>query len=126
MSLGRELLVQLQRDYARLTRAGDVPRSLALFAPDGVIWHNFDERALPASRAASGLALLHERVPDIDWEDVSVHFFDSGFVWQALLTGTGPGGPVRAHTCMVFTVSHSGLIERLDEYLDPAGLRSLR
>jgi ketosteroid isomerase-like protein len=126
VSLGLEHLVRLQREYARLMRAGDVPGSAALFAPDGVIWHNFDDRALPAERAASGLALLHDQVPDIDWKDVSVHFFDSGFVWQALLTGTAPGGPVRAHTCMVFTVSESGLIERLDEYLDPAGLQPLR
>lgn len=126
MSLGRERLVQLQRDYAGLLRAGDVPGSTAMFAPEGVVWHNFDDRALPAGRAASGLAVLHERVPDIGWEDVSVHFFDSGFVWQAIVTGTAPGGSLRAHTCMVFTVSDSGLIERLDEYLDPAGLEPLR
>jgi hypothetical protein len=119
-------LVQIQRDYAEAMRAGDVSRSARMFAAGGAIWHNFDDRAHPADRGSKGLALLHERMPDVEWEDVAVHFFESGFVWQAILTGTAPKGSVRAHTCMVFTVSDSGLIERLEEYLDPAALHPVR
>ena len=42
-----------------------------------------------------------------------------------MITGTTPGGPVRAHTCMVVTLSASGKVQRTDEYLDPAALAAL-
>ncbi|MGH9262408.1 MAG: nuclear transport factor 2 family protein, partial [Acidimicrobiales bacterium] len=48
-----------------------------------------------------------------------------GFVWQAVVTGTAPGGPVRAHTCMVVRLSASGKVQRTHEYLDPAALAAL-
>jgi hypothetical protein len=48
-----------------------------------------------------------------------------GFVWRALLTGTAPGGRLRAHTCAVVTLSDTGRVARTDEYLDPAGLAPL-
>lgn len=117
-------LAEIQRGYAQAIRSGDVEGSAAMFAPEGVIWHNFDDAARSA-RGSNGLAVLHGRMPDVDWVDVAVRLFESGFVWQAIITGTAPNGPVRAHTCMVFTVSEAGLIERLDEYLDPSGLAAL-
>ena len=54
----------------------------------------------------------------------------SGFVWQAVLTGTAPGGRVRAYTCMVVTLSPGGKVHRTEEsstapHLRPCG-RSLR
>ena len=69
---------------------------------------------------------LHETMPDVDWEDVAVHPTASGFVWQAVMVGNAPGGPVRAPTCMVVSLSDAGLIQRLDEYLDLGGLAALR
>jgi ketosteroid isomerase-like protein len=49
----------------------------------------------------------------------------TGFVWQAVLTGTAPGGPLRAHTCMVVTLSASGRVIRTEEYLDSTALAPL-
>lgn len=116
----------MQAAYARAIRAGDVEGSVAMFAPGAVIWHNFDDRAIPAERSAATLGRLHQAMPDVDWEDVTVQPTAAGFVWQAVVVGNGPGGPVRAPTCMVVALSEAGLIERLDEYLDPAGLAGLR
>jgi hypothetical protein len=97
-----------------------------LFAPGATIWHNIDDRAIPADRSAATLGRLHEAMPNVDWEDVAVHPTPSGFVWQAVVVGNAPGGPVRAPTCMVVVLSEAGLIQRLDEYLDPGGLAALR
>jgi hypothetical protein len=97
-----------------------------MFAPGATVWHNYDDRAVPAERSTRALHRLHETMPDVDWEDVAVHPTPSGFVWQAIVVGNGPGGPVRAPTCMVVALSETGLIRRLDEYLDPGGLAALR
>jgi ketosteroid isomerase-like protein len=117
--------LEIQERYAKLTRAGDVPGSAALFAPGAVIWHNYDDRAVSADKAVRALARLHRSMPDARWEDVNVLATAEGFVWQAVLAGHAAGGEVRAHTCMVATVDESGLIARLDEYLDPAAVAPL-
>lgn len=93
-----------------------------MFAPGATVWHNFDDRAVTAERSARALRRLYESMPDVDWEDVAVHPTPTGFVWQAVVTGNGPDGPVRVPTCMVVTLSEAGLIQRLDEYLDQRGL----
>jgi ketosteroid isomerase-like protein len=41
------------------------------------------------------------------------------------MTGTGPGGPLRVHTCVVATLSDAGKVTRMEEYLDSAALRPL-
>jgi hypothetical protein len=97
-----------------------------MFTPGATIWHNYDDVAVPAKRALRNLTRLHSAIPDAGWKDVSVHSIASGFVWQAIIIGTAPGGPVRAHTCMVARLSSSGLIERLDEYIDPAAMAPLQ
>lgn len=118
--------LSVQAGYARALRAGDAGAATAMFAPGGVIWHNYDDREVPADRASRVLTVLRDAMPDLDWEDVAVEATPSGFVWRAVVVGTAAGGPVRAHTCMVVTVSSDGLIERLDEYLDPAAMAPLR
>jgi hypothetical protein len=68
---------------------------------------------------------LRKTVPDINWGDVAILPTSTGFVWQAVSSGTGPGGPLRAHSCMVVTLSVAGRVARTDEYVDSAQLRPL-
>lgn len=112
--------------WADATRAGDVDALAALTEPDAVVWHNHDETEVDLARTNRTVAWLHRTVPDIAWEDVAVTATAAGFVWRAVLTGTAPGGPLRAHTCVVATVSTDGRVARLDEYLDPAALAPLQ
>jgi ketosteroid isomerase-like protein len=112
--------------YAAATRAGDGESLAALCEPDAVTWHNHDDAEVDVLRSARTLRWLHRTAPDVAWHDVAVIPTATGFVWQAVLTGTAPGGPLRAHTCMVVTLSPSGRVARTDEYLDPAALAALR
>lgn len=96
-----------------------------LYADDAVVWHNYDEKDVPASTTEAALRGLHDAVTDLDWEDVAVQTTESGFVWQAIITGTAPGGSLHAHTCVVATVD-DGRISRIEEYLDPSGFAVLR
>jgi ketosteroid isomerase-like protein len=112
--------------YAAATRAGDAAAMAAISEPHAVVWHNHDEVEVALEQSARTLRWLHRTMPDVAWDDVSVLPTPEGFVWRAVLTGNAPGGPVRAHTCMVVTVSEAGKVVRTDEYLDPAALRPLR
>lgn len=111
--------------YAAATRAGDVDAVAALSEADAVVWHNYDEELVTAEQSARTLRWLHRTMPDVAWHDVAVLPTPAGFVWQAVLTGTAPGAPVRAHTCLVVTLSAAGKVSRADEYLDPAALVAL-
>lgn len=89
------------------------------------VWHNFDDRLVTSEASGRTLRWLHQRVVDIAWEDVAVLPTPEGFVWQAVLKGTAPGGPLRVHTCLVARGSPAGLVWRADEYLDPTAMAVL-
>ena len=99
---------------------------LALSAAEAVVWHNFDEVEASMEQTVKGLHWIHRAVPDLAWTDISLRPMDNGFVWQAVLTGTAPGGSLRAHSCVVVTLDDGGLITRLEEYLDRAQTAVLR
>ena len=42
------------------------------------------------------------------------------------MTGTGPGGPLEVHSCVIVTLNEAGLIVRAEEYLDTAQTAALR
>lgn len=125
MTLADDTKLATQAAYAAATRAGDGDAIAALNEADAVVWHNYDEVLVPAEKSARTLRWLHRTMPDVAWHDVAVLPTPEGFVWQAVLTGTVRGAPVRAHTCMVVTLSDTGKVRRTDEYLDPAALSAL-
>lgn len=125
MTLTDDDKLAAQAAYAAATRAGAVDAVAAASEPGAVVWHNFDDTVVSAEQAGRTLRWLHRTMPDVAWHDVAVHPTPEGFVWQAIITGTGPGGPVRAHTCAVVRLSPAGKVERTDEYVDPAALAAL-
>lgn len=106
--------------YADATRAGDLAALEALTEDDAVVWHNFDDAIMSAAASRKTLAWIHKRVVDVTWEDVATLPTPEGYVWRSTLTGTAPGGPLRASTCVVVTLSDAGKVARIDEYLDSA------
>lgn len=111
--------------YIAATRAGDSDALAALSEPDVEFWHNFDDAVVGIDATTRTLRWLHRTVPDLAWDDVALHVTDDGFVWRSVITGSAPGGPLRAHTCVVATLSPTGKVTRLDEYLDPAAMANL-
>jgi ketosteroid isomerase-like protein len=116
----------LARRYIDATGACDLETLVELMAPDSVVWHNHDDREVDAATTARSLGWLHRSVPDLAWETTGLFATTKGFVWQAVLTGDAPQGPLRLHSCVVATVSGAGRIVRVEEYLDSAGLSVLQ
>jgi ketosteroid isomerase-like protein len=112
----------VQKAYADASRKGDVDALAALSEPDAVVWHNYDDVVVSAEQSRKTVRWLHRTMPDAAWEDVAVLPTPNGFVWQSIMTGTAPGGAVRAHTCVVVTLSDAGKVARTEEYLDTAAL----
>ena len=113
-------VVAVHAAYAAATRAGDAEALTALMEPDAVVWHNYDDAEIGPEASLRTLRWLHRTLDDLRWTDVAMLPTAEGFVWRAVISGSSPTGTVRAHTCMVVTLSPAGRVERVDEYLDPA------
>jgi len=124
-SLSNDEKLVIARRFAAATRTNDAAAHRALCTPEAYTWHNFDEVKVDTDKTLRTLAWLHRTVPDLQWHDVALHATPSGFVSQTIMTGTAPGGALRAHSCLVVTLNDDGLVTAADEYLDPAQLAVL-
>ncbi len=124
-ALSEQEALAVAEAYAEATRRGDVDAIVELSEPDAAIWHNFDDAEVDVAQMGKTLRWLHRSAPDVAWDDVAVLRTPTGFVWQAVMHGTGRGGPFRAPTCVVVTLSAAGKVSRLAEYLDPAALAAV-
>ena len=60
------------------------------------------------------------------YEILDRQFFDGGFVQQHVLHATGRnGGSISMRVCLVIKLGANGLINRIDEYFNPAELEPL-
>ncbi len=60
------------------------------------------------------------------YEILDRQLFDGGFVQQHILHATGHAGQsISMRVCIVIRVGTNGLIERIDEYFDPAQIAPL-
>src|SRR5678816_2179135 len=97
---------------------GDVDGVADCYAPDVVVWHNFDGLEQPREENLATLKGLIERISERRYEHRRLNVFDGGFVQQHVLTGVRRDGVrVRLDGVLIGQV-RDGKIERLDEYLD--------
>lgn len=126
MTLDVSAILENHRLFAEATATGDPERAASLCRPDAVVWHNYDNAEIPYADTAKSLLWLHKKVPDIAWVTRFLLTTPTGWVWLATITGSAPGGPLSAQTCMVATLDDAGLIRRLDEYIDPSQMGPVR
>ena len=112
--------LEIARRFAAASRENDAEAYAALCTPDSVTWHNFDGLEVSTEKTVRTVAWLHRTVPDLAWVDVALSPTPTGFVSQTIMTGSAPGGPLNVHSCVVVTLDGSGLVARVDEYLDPS------
>lgn len=112
--------------YAAAIDADDEPALRACYAPDARIWHNTDGKTQTVEENLALGRWLHRKLPDVRFEDVRNIRTDIGFVRLCVLRGHAPdGSSVAVPSCVVAFVTEQGLIERVDEYLDPAPLAAV-
>jgi uncharacterized protein len=90
-----------------------------VYAPDALIWHNFDQAEQTVDQNLGTLHDLHRRVANLEYTDIRRFVSPGGFVQQHVLTGDAKGGRLNMPAMIRFWVE-DGRITRLEEYLDTA------
>jgi len=105
---------------------GDVDGVADCYAPELVVWHNFD--GLEQSRADNlvTLAGLIARISERRYEQRRLDVFEGGFVQQHVLTGVRKDGVRVSLPGVLVGRVHDSRIARLDEYLDSAQVAAFR
>ncbi|HXS84917.1 MAG TPA: DUF4440 domain-containing protein [Mycobacterium sp.] len=108
--------------FAAIER-GDEPRLDDLFADDIAVWRAGAERDDDKVRALKVLRWFIRVTAERSYEVLDRRLFPGGFVQQHILHATGTnGGLIALRVCIVITVNADNLINRIDEYFDPADL----
>lgn len=102
--------------------AGDADAVKDLYAPDVVLWTNFDdtERGRDDALEMLGALLTHTRERRYDVKRrIEI---EGGVLQQHVVRGTTKGGRTFAMpACLVMEIA-DGRVTRIDEYLDPAAM----
>ncbi len=116
----------LAKRYFDALEEGDSEALRACYAPHVQIWHNVDGRVTTREENLQTAHKFWVRVPRRRYENRRLHAFADGFVQQHdLHCLLGPHREVSLPVCLVCKVEN-GLIVRLDEYFDSAGLADFR
>ena len=113
-------------DMFAAVERGDIAALSAMWSDDVTVWRLGGGGARDKGRALKVLDWFVGATHDRHYELLDREVFDSGFVQQHVLHATThAGGELSLRVCMVVKVATSGLITRIEEYLDPAELAPL-
>jgi ketosteroid isomerase-like protein len=105
---------------------GDVDGVAGCYAPELVVWHNFDGLDQPRDANLATLAGLIARISERRYEHRRLNMFEGGFVQQHVLTGVRKDGVRVSLPGVLVGQVRDGKISRLDEYLDSAQVAAFR
>ena len=100
---------------------GDPDGFVELLAPGAIVWHNHDRKEVDARENMAAIAMLSQLVDDVKNEHVLLAPIDGGFVLRYVTRGTvkSNGNAFEMQNCLIVTTTDDGLMQRLDEYVDP-------
>jgi ketosteroid isomerase-like protein len=108
----------------------DVAAVDAMWSDDIAVWRVGSRRDDDKARAMRVIDWFIGATTQRRYEILDRQLFDDGsargFVQQHILHATGHAGQsISLRVCIVIRVGADGLIERIDEYFDPAGIAPL-
>ncbi len=108
----------------------DVAAVEAMWSNDIAVWRVGSRRDDDKARAMRVIDWFIGATTQRRYEILDRQLFDDGsargFVQQHILHATGHAGQsISLRVCIVIRVGTDGLIERIDEYFDPAGIAPL-
>ncbi len=113
------------RLFAAIER-GDAATVEALWDDDVLVWKSGEPVDREKKRALRVIDWFMDTTTERRYEILDRQFFDGGFVQQHVLHATGRnGGSISMRVCLVIKLGANGLINRIDEYFDPAELEPL-
>lgn len=105
---------------------GDAATVAALWDDDVLVWKSAEPSDQTKKRALRVISWFIDSTTSRRYEVLDRRFFDGGFVQQHVLHATGRnGGTLSMRVCLVIAVGGNGLINKIDEYFDPAELQPL-
>src|ERR1700754_3633742 len=105
---------------------GDAATVEALWDEDVQVWKSAEPEDQVKKRALRVIFLFMDTTTERRYEILDRQFFDRGFVQQHILHAKGRnGGLIAMRVCIVIKVGASGLINKIDEYFDPAAIAPL-
>jgi ketosteroid isomerase-like protein len=118
-----DAVVDVADDLFAAIERGDESRLDELLGADVAVWRAGAERDDDKGRAMKVLRWFIRVTAERSYEVLDRRLFDNGFVQQHLLHAIGRnGGVIALRVCIVITVNDDILIDRIDEYFDPADL----
>jgi ketosteroid isomerase-like protein len=106
--------------FVAALESADVRTLDALYAPDAVVWHNYDRIEQSRDRNIESIARFPKQFRSIQYQNIRRDFFAGGFVQQHVATGIkADGSAFRVPVCMIVTL-RGEQISRIDEYFDSA------
>ncbi len=112
--------------FVDTVQRGDGEAMRQCYAPDGVIWHNTDNKEQSVDENIKVLNWFVETLPDRTYTVQRREVIPNGFVQQHVLSATLPNGETWSMDACVVVSMEDGKIKRLDEYLDSAASAKLR
>jgi ketosteroid isomerase-like protein len=97
-----------------------------LWSDDIAVWRVGARRDNDKARALRVIDWFITTTAERRYEILDRRLFDGGFMQQHVLHATGHAGQsISLRVCIVIKVGATGLIDRIDEYFDPAGIAPL-
>ncbi len=97
-----------------------------MWSGDIAVWRVGARRDDDKARALRVIDWFITATTERHYEILDRRLFDGGFVQQHILHATGHAGQsISMRVCIVIRVSANGLIDRIDEYFDPAEIAPL-
>jgi ketosteroid isomerase-like protein len=106
--------------------SGDKATVDRMWSDDIAVWRVGASRDNDKPRALRVIDWFISASTERRYEILDRQLFDTGFVQQHILHATGHAGQLIAlQVCIVIKVGADGMINRIDEYFDPAGIAPL-
>lgn len=126
MNVPRSTIDDIANQLFAAIERGDRAALTALWSDDVMVWRQGGGRARDKVRALKIIEWFIGATIERRYEVLDREVFDAGFVQQHVLHAvTGSGRAISMRVCMLVKIGADGLINRIDEYLDPADLAPL-
>jgi ketosteroid isomerase-like protein len=127
---GTEPVIDAANRLFTAIERSDVAAVDAMWSNDIAVWRVGSRRDDDKTRAMRVIDWFIGATTQRRYEILDRQLFDDGaargFVQQHILHATGHAGQsISLRVCIVIRVGTDGLIERIDEYFDPAGIAPL-
>jgi ketosteroid isomerase-like protein len=105
---------------------GDAATVASLWDDSVLVWKSAEPTDQDKQRALRVIGWFMNTTTERRYEVLDRQIFDGGFVQQHILHATSrKGGSISMRVCLVIKVADNGLINRIDEYFNPAELEPL-